>query len=303
MRPVLRALGLAYLATVSIGIGSVLVNDFARADAPVPPAAAKNEQPVKQAAPCPPVEPNYIVGRVTMADGRPLAGDIKDIHISINGVTTAGQNVIHAPAVKEDGTFRQKVAPGEYTFGSSFITLVYQKAEIPLPLAPVGRFWNKGRDSTEGITQEFVLHLTGPTPIGQSQGLKTTNATHWYGMSIGLAADIWRQDIKKAPTAIPDGSRLRFNLKPIGKAIDGSDCKPLAIEKVHAKDINPDLHDLMPATYELSGTVRLPDGTVKPLLFQTKDEYPNYKPVVTVPLARDNMLGKMAKWPCQFVIE
>jgi len=51
-----------------------------------------------------------------MEDGSPLRGDIKDIAISIAGVSTAAESVSYSPVVKADGTFSQKVAGGQYTF-------------------------------------------------------------------------------------------------------------------------------------------------------------------------------------------
>ena len=248
---------------------------------------------------------NYIAGRVTMGDGKPLRGEIKDISISIGGVSEAAEKVSYSPAVKPDGSFKQKVSGGQYYFSRSTITVLYNGGEYNFPLEPVGSLWNKNQDAADGIVQNFVWKPQGLTPYGQSSGADIGNHTHWYGMSIGLRADGYRNDISKVPTTIPDGSKLLFTLKPQGKAIDGTDPQEQTIERVHDsksyKSIN--LNDLLPAPYELTGVAKLPDGTTKPLLLQGPGDYPKYNPSVKITVQKDNILGGIWNPPVTFVID
>jgi len=248
---------------------------------------------------------NGIVGKVTMEDGGPPRGEIKDIAISVYGVSDAAEKVSYSPAVKPDGTYQQKVAGGQYGFHPARITVLYNGGEFTFPLEPVGPLWNKNRDAAEGIVQDFVWRVTGPTPYGRSEGLDPGNHTHWYGMSINLRADGWRNDINAAPTAIPVGTKLVFTLKPGGKSIDGRDLETMTFERTYSDQtaFDPDINDIPPAPYELTGKATLPDGTTKPLLLQGPGDYPNYKATVAIVVAKDAILGKLGSPPCTFVIE
>ena len=248
---------------------------------------------------------NVIAGRVTMADGSALRGEIKEVLLSIYGVSEAAEKVHYGPIVKPDGTFKQKVSGGQYTFGRGQIKVMYNGTEFPFDLEPQGPNWNKSQDAADGIVQNFVWKTTGPTPYGQSSGLDIGNATHWYGMNVGLRADGYRNDIGKTPTAIPDGSKLIFTLKPTGKAVDGTDARELTFEREHSTSSykSIDLNDLLPAPYEMTGVAKLPDGTIKPLLLQGKGDYPGYKPSVRLTLEKDGILGGLWKQPISFVVD
>ncbi|MCC6414613.1 MAG: hypothetical protein IT582_01720, partial [Opitutaceae bacterium] len=238
-----------------------------------------------------PIKPksNVIAGRVTMEDGSPLRGDIQDVVISISGVSGAGEKVSYTPVVKPDGTYSQKVAHGMYSFSTNlfcYVVIMYGDIEFRLPLEHVGRNWNKRQDSEEGIVQDFVLKFTGPTPYGKSEGLNIGNATHWYGLSIGMSAGTYRNDINASAFKIPAGTKLTFTLKATGNGIDGRPIPgPITLERVYKDRYESlDLNDLMPAPYEVTGTATLPDGTTKRLLFQGPGDYPNYKPALSLPL-------------------
>lgn len=284
---------LAFTLLLSIGCGG-----SAETGAPVPSQESSSESSLEPKG-------NIIAGRVTMEDGSPLRGDIQEVVISIAGVSGPGERVNYTPIVKPDGTYRQKVASGMYSFSTSlfcYVALLYGDTEFHLPLEHVGRDWNKKRDSEEGIVQDFVLKFTGPTPYGKSDGLNPGNATHWYGESIGLLASVWRDDIKQSAFKIPAGTRLTFSLKPTGPAIDGSTIGPVTIDRVYMDSFPTlDLNDLMPAPYQVTGTATLPDGTTKPILLQGRGDYPNFKPSATVPLEKDDR--GIAKFTLNFVID
>ncbi len=255
-----------------------------------------------------PIKPkgNVIAGRVTMEDGSPLRGDIQDVVIGISGVSGAGQEVSYTPVVKPDGTYSQKVAHGMYSFSSNlfcYVVIMYGDIEFHLPLEHVGRKWSKRQDSEEGIVQDFVLKFTGPTPYGKSEGLNIGNATHWYGLSIGMSASSYREDIKQSVPMPPVGTKLTFTLKATGNGVDGRPlAAPVTLERVwQDRYTSVDLSDLMPAPYEVTGTATLPDGTTKRLLFQGPGDYPNYKPALSLPLQSDR--NKYWKHLCSFVVD
>lgn len=253
-----------------------------------------------------PIKPkgNVIAGRITMEDGSSLRGDIQDVVVSISGVSGAGEEVSYTPIVNDDGTYRQKVANGQYSFSSNYnyVVMLYGDSEFHLPLEPVGRNWSKRRDAEDGIVQDFVLKFTGPTPYGKSDGLNIGNATHWYGLSIGMSASGYRDDIKASAFKIPAGTKLTFTLKATGNGIDGRPIPAPVVERVYQDSYSTlDLNDLMPASYKITGTATLPDGTTKRLLLQGPGDYPNYKPVLTLPLQSDR--NKYWKHLCTFVID
>lgn len=264
------------------------------------PAASSGGTPAPVQA-----QANYIAGRVTMGDGTPLRGEIKDIALSIYGVSEAAEKVNYSPAVKPDGTYKQKVAGGQYAFNVGRITVMYDGAEYQFPLEPVGSNWNKNRDAAEGIVQDFVWKPTGVTPYGQSNGSDIGNHTHWYGMGIAVSADGYRNDISKVPTTIPDGTKLLFTLKPLGKGVDGTEPKEQTIERIHDsksyKSIT--LNDNLPAPYELTGVAKLPDGSTKPLLLQAPGDQPKYHPSVKIKVEKDGILGGIFNPPVKFVID
>ncbi len=269
--------------------------------------AEANDGAVKQKLSDALPQSNFIKGKVTMENGSPLRGDIKDIAIGISGVSTAAERVSYSPLVKADGTYSQKVAGGQYTFSSARIEVVFKDAiEFQFPLEPVGRNWNKNQDAAEGIVQDYVWKTTGATPYGKSSGLDKHNATHWYGMCVGLAWQKWRSDMNSSTTPPPDGTVLAITCSPTSMAIDGSSPSVTNLEltwdssKVYPND---DIADLIPADYEITGVAKLPDGTSKPMLFQGSGDYPKFFKVLKTPLVKDNIIRGMAKHLCGFIIE
>jgi len=268
----------------------------------IPEAPAANSNQSDRAAQS---ASGFATGRVTMSDGTPLRGDFTDISISISGVSEAAEKVNYTPIVKPDGTYRQKLAPGQYRFDQSTITVNFQNHQFMLPLEPVGSNWRKNQDSADGIEQDFVWKVTGPTPYGQSEGLDPSNVTHWYGMSIGLQADAFRRDLRVRPAPVPDDSVLVFQLKPTSKSIDEQELEPLTVKRRFNKDnpLNWDINDVPPASYELSGTAVMPDGSTKAILLHGKEDRPTYKTTVLITVEKDSRMGRIWKHPLTFVLE
>src|SRR5687768_2540579 len=106
----------------------------------------------------------FAAGRVTMPDGKPITAPGASISVSINGVSGAGERVSYSPPVKPDGTYRQKLAGGAYTFGRSTVEVDFEGKRYRFRLEPVGDEHNRSRESDAGITQDFVWKVTGERP-------------------------------------------------------------------------------------------------------------------------------------------
>jgi hypothetical protein len=260
----------------------VLLSGCGGDDAPVAGAPAAPSTP----------SANYATGKVTFVDGSQITGDVKDITVTIDGISEAGERVSYSPAVT-NGTYKQKLVPGQYRFSTSSIKVHFGENDFNLNLEPVGSNWNKNRDAADGIVQDWVWKPTGQA---QTWGAKPdpNNATHWYGMNLGMRYSTYREDIKASAQPLPEGTKMVFTLTPLSKSIDGKDLKPITIEREwRAKDITPndDLNDFPPANYEITGVCKLPDGTTKAIVFQGAGDYPNYVEKGRVPLQMDNILS------------
>jgi hypothetical protein len=237
------------------------------------------------------IEPkkNIAAGRVTFADGKPITGDIDDYTIPINGVSEAGEKVSYSPIIK-NGAYKQKLVPGQYRFSTAKIKVTHGDTVYTLPLEPVGKLWNKNQDAEDGIVQDYVWKPTGQAPT-YGEKANINNHTHWYGMHLGMSFQGYRSDLGKVSVMLPAGSKLVFTLTPLTKCIDGRDLQPFTIEREwRPKDItyNDALNDLPPASYEITGVAKLPDGSTRPILFQGRGDYPKYVSTGKVPLEPDN---------------
>lgn len=253
-------------------------------------------------------ESGSITGRVTTADGKPITTAGVSCNLAISGVSDAGEKVGFSPGVKPDGTFKQKVPPGSYRMQTGKITVAYNGTEFTFDLEPQGDQYKSDRDGKEGFTQDFVWRVTGPKLFYKNDKPDPSNATHWNGMNIAVRAAGYRNDIGKVAAPPPDGTIFTFTLKPAGngKAIDGSDLKPLTFERAWNSKTYPymtDLNDFLPGDYELTASAKLPDGTTKPVLLQGRGNYPNYVSVVKATLEKDALLGGMWKQSVDWVVE
>ncbi len=277
---------------VGVGISAIL---FAGGCGDAESSGGSESGQVKPAA-------GVIVGKVTGQDGKPIDPSF-EITVNINGVSTAGEKVGYSPAVKPDGTYSQKVAPGQYRFGRSFVKAKFNGQTFDVQLVPVGNLAYKDRDSAEPITQDFVWKTAGQVPDTDGN---PNNHTQWYGMTIGMRFQTWRSDINKAPSVPPEGTKLLFVLTPKSKTIDGRELQPVTIERAwRPKDLTPNdnLHDLPPADYQITGAAQLPDGTTKPLLLQGKNDYPAYKATVDAKLENGGFVSTYFICPVGWVME
>lgn len=247
-------------------------------------------------------ESGYIVGRVLGSDGKPIAV-AQDIALNVEGVSEAGERVNFSPAVKPDGTFRQKLVAGSYRIGRSTVDVKFGDHVFTYDLTPQGELHDKNREANDGITQDFVWNMTGQRTSGTPD---PNNHTHWYGMTIGMQFSLYRDDIRQATTAPPAGTTLVFTLKPMTTLVNGQAGQTLTIEREwRPRDIttNDNLNDLPPATYEITGVATLPDGTTKTILLQGPGDYPKFGPAATAVLELDGLLGGMSKPPIAWVLD
>jgi len=267
-----------------------------------PVAAPPGGQPARAGtapagAPAPVTEPGHFTGRVTLADGSPITVPGVEYRVVIAGVTAVGESNTFQPPVGPDGTFRLRLPPGLFKPPYGTITVPFEGKRYSLWLDPVDPV--KGtRESAPGIAQNFVWRLTGQKPDVRNPDVN--NATHWFGSTIPLIASEFRNDIGQKVAPLPDGSKIAWTLKPTSKLIDGSEGKPLTVERTwRAGGSGFDaLNDLPAANYEVSAVATLPDGSTKTLLL-TDLEDRRYKPKARVTLQPEEALHHYVYLPRQ----
>jgi hypothetical protein len=241
--------------------------------------------------------PGHFTGRVTRVDGSPIATPGAKYKITIAGVTGVGENNTFNPQVGPDGTFKLRLPQGLFKPPYGTITVPFEGKTYGLWLEPVDPVEGT-RESTPGIAQNFVWRLTGPRP--DTRNPDANNATHWFGSTIRLIASTFREDIGQNVKPLPDGSKVTWTLKPTSKLIDGSEGKPLTVERTWRADGSgfDNLNDLPAANYEVSAVATLPDGSTKPLLL-TDMEDRRYKPKAKVTLQPEESLYHFVYLPRQ----
>jgi hypothetical protein len=219
---------------------------------------------------------------------------------SIEGTAANGENASFTPVINPDGTYKQKLSAGSFTFSAGSYTTIklpYEGKKYTLQLEPVGPNWNRNRESADGIVQDYVWKPTGAHLVGDGD---INNHTHWYGGSIANRLSNIRQDTGAAALKIPEGTKCVFTLTPKAeKTIDGQPAKPLTIERPFRAGASQcdALNDLPIAPYELTGEVHLADGTKKPMLWNT--EFRVYKPAISIvfePGRRTGVEGVRTEW-------
>ena len=242
-------------------------------------------------------EPGHFTGRVTFADGSPITVPGVEYRITIAGVTAVGENNTFNPEVGPDGTFKLRLPQGLFKPAYGTITVPFEGKKYSLWLEPVNPV-KATRESAPGIAQNFVWRLTGPRPSVLNPDVN--NATHWFGSTIRLIASTFRDDIGQSVKPLPDGTKVAWTLKPTSKLIDGTEGKPLTVERTwRAGGSSFDaLSDLPPANYHVSAIATLPDGSTKPLRL-TDLEDRRYKPTAKLILVPEESLYHYGYLPTQ----
>lgn len=116
-----------------------------------------------------------------------------------------------------------------------------------------------------------------------------------YGAHVRLRWQTWRVDTNRGTTPPPAGPKLRFTVRLLSPTVDGQRLAPFVVERdSDPRAGNQDLNDLPPADLEITGVVLLPDGSRKPMRFQGRDDYPNFKPALQAPLTPGGVGGAYA---------
>ncbi|MEO6738925.1 MAG: hypothetical protein ABIP20_01645 [Chthoniobacteraceae bacterium] len=226
-------------------------------------------------------ESGHFAGRITSADGSPITLPGVEYKITISGVTAVGEHNAFHPPVGRDGTFKLKLPQGLFHPPYGTITFPFEGKKYIADLEPVDPFQGT-RDGAPGIAQKFVWRITGPR--ARALNPDVNNATHWFGITIPVNFQAYRADTQQVVKPLPGGSVIVWTLKPTSKLIDGSEAKPLTVERkwnVGALSSMDALNDLPPANYSVSAVAKLPDGSTKPVLVEEFNER-KYKPVATL---------------------
>jgi len=228
------------------------------------------KQPAGNFMASPTVERSQFTGKVTQADGSPIALPGVKYTVNINGVTSVGERNNFAPQVGLDGTFALRLPQGLFYPPYGTITFPFKGKNYIAPLDPINPVAGT-RDSGTGITQNFAWRMTGPKQTVPNADVN--NATHWFGISIPLIFEVYRNDTNQVQRPLPDGSKIVWQLRPLSKLIDGSEAKPIRLERqwnpIASPTVQP-LNDLPPANYEASAVATLSDGSTKTLLLRDK---------------------------------
>ena len=290
MFPSSRCLQVLLIAALALSAGC---------DGPANPTAA-----AAGAAPAPPpvAESGFFTGRITSADGTPIALPGVEFEVNMNGVTAVGENNNFRPPIAADGTFKLKLPQGLFYPPYGTITFPFEGKKYIAELDPVSPL--KGtRDGAPGIAQNFVWRITGPRPRALNPDIN--NATHWYGITLPTIYATYRSDTQQSTKPLPDGTKIVWTFKPTSKLVDGSDGKTVTFERMYSAMSSLDsVNDLPPADYEFSAIAILPDGTTKPALVEEFSER-KFKPTATLKLQPDASDNSTVLIPMQisFVVE
>jgi hypothetical protein len=247
-------------------------------------------------------EPGHFTGRVTLADGSPVTLPGVKYEITINGVTAVGERNSFRPKVGPDGRFKIKLPQGQFYPPFGTITFPFEGKNYVLPLHPIDPFEDT-RDGGPGIVQNFAWRLTGPKP--QILNPDPSNATHWYGITIPLLYQVYREDTKESQRPLPDGIKLTWTLTPTSKRIDGGEAKPVTIERTLGEraSVFDKLHDLPPANYDVTAVATMPDGSTKRVLMLADGITGAYRPKVNAPLEPYANTGEIITKRIYWVVE
>lgn len=128
-------------------------------------------------------ERGVIQGRVTTADGRPLAG----AQVRVIGYTgSAGQQHDDDLVTDADGRYRVEVEDGLYEVSAEAL-ISFEGQQFRLPLHPVDGACEE-EYSSEGIVEDWVLQLTGEHVC--LPGFDPNSEDSYYGAQVHLSPDL-----------------------------------------------------------------------------------------------------------------
>jgi len=229
-----------------------------------------DDKPAKPREP----KPGYATGRITSADGKPIA--IKDVSFAIFITGRNETNTIqfsYAPEVDEDGNYEQKLKPGFiYRTVSVIMDIPFNERKFQLELSPVGNA-AKDRSPEKGFVQDYVWKLQGGRPVPSTREKNDEfDYNHWYGATVQMQYKSFRDDTRANIPPAPKGSKCVFTLTPKGKMIDGGAGKEVTFTREYDPLFgvlkNDGIQtDLILGNYTVKGVEVAEDGSKKPLVF------------------------------------
>ena len=206
-------------------------------------------------------------GSVLGPDGGPIRAPGAVVTVSVAAVTGRGESVSFSPPVAADGTFDMKLIPGIYHAPYADMQLpVAGGKSYRIRLHPIP-YDMKDTPSEQGLVRDFQWRLTGHIP---GRDPDPSDHTRWYGGSVKMLFQTYREDTGKSVKQPPAGTKATFTLVPKGPLLDGSAAKTLTFERAYGWSglDQGNLQDIPVADYTLTGFETLPDGTRRPLLIQ-----------------------------------
>ena len=228
-------------------------------------------------------EAGYFTGRITMRDGSPITLPGVTYKIKIAGVTAVGESNNLYPPISPDGTFRLKLPKGLFYPSSGTITFPFEGKNYLVDFVPVNPVPGT-RDGADGIMQNFIWQISGPKPGTLNPDIR--NKEDWFGITMSVGFVPYGDDTQQSPTPMTEGTRLVFTFTPSTKLFDGSEAKPVTVERKWSESPSfsiDAINDLPPANYAISGVAILPEGITKTL--KLKESYNVFKPTITLTLA------------------
>ncbi len=237
----------------------------------------------------------YATGHLTTEDGKPIAASGAKLSVWIEGISSkSGEKLNYSPKINADGSYEQKLVDGTYHFGGSQIDVPFNGNHFLFKLEAVGDD-RSDRESDKPIVQDYLWKLKG---LRAGQDADEANFTHWYGCSVTMQFQFYREDIKKSMSAAAKGTKCVFTLTPKGKMVDGSDGKELTFTREYDPLLNglknSNLQDIPLGVYNVKGEEVAPDGTKTPLLI--KQEFAKFGDSSEITFAPGSSTGA---WPTQ----
>lgn len=212
-------------------------------------------------------KPGHASGRILGPDGKPFTLKDAKVKLSVNGVSGRGENVGFSPPIDEQGAWDIELPPGHFSAHAT-MECDWKGRRYIFTLHPM-QDNTVSRPSAAGFVQDFQWRIQGVT-FGSTED--QTNHTHWYGSTLGMCFQGYREDQKKSVKKPPFGTKVVFTLTPTGPLIDGSTGKTLTFERPYDKLLtgltNNNCCDIPIGTYRLTGVEVGPDGKTTPLSIQ-----------------------------------
>jgi hypothetical protein len=234
--------------------------------APTSPAATPAAAPAAVLAP----QPGFVVGRVRMADGRPITAPNASVEVYVSGVSRqSGENLSFTVRVNPDGSYSQAVPDGLYRVRAT-IYVNYDGHDFFFQLDPVGGS-DADRASGPGIVQDFAWQIAGPRP---NTPAASANARDYYGHPVAVTFRSWDPQRGVHLPLGPADARLVFTLTPTAPLIDGSAGSVVVHETSYDPAYNTArewLRDVPLGMYSVSGVEIGADGSARPLRIWNSD--------------------------------